>query len=418
MSKIIVIGGGPAGMFAAIAAAETSASNEVILLEKNEKLGKKLFITGKGRCNITNASDMEDLFSNVMSNAKFLYSAFYSYDNMRVIDFFEQNGLRTKVERGNRVFPVSDHSSDVIATLNRVLKEKKVKVMLHTEVGQILMQEEEDGTKTAVGVKLKDQTTLMADRVIVATGGFSYQTTGSTGDGYRFAEEAGHTITEISPALVPFYAKEEYVTRLQGLSLKNVEVRIYDGKKLLYEEFGEMLFTHFGVSGPLILSASAALKPAQTKKELAMKIDLKPAVSEEQLDKRLLREFEEAKNKQFKNAVAGLFPAKMTPIMIEVSGIDPEKKVNEVTREERHAFINLIKTFPVTLCGLRDFNEAIITKGGVKVKEIDPSTMGSKCTRQLYFCGEVLDLDAMTGGYNLQIAWSTGYLAGNSAGSI
>ena len=410
MSKIIVIGGGPAGMFAAIAAAETSASNEVILLEKNEKLGKKLFITGKGRCNITNASDMEDLFSNVMSNAKFLYSAFYSYDNMRVIDFFEQNGLRTKVERGNRVFPVSDHSSDVIATLNRVLKEKKVKVMLHTEVGQILMQEEEDGTKTAVGVKLKDQTTLMADRVIVATGGFSYQTTGSTGDGYRFAEEAGHTITEISPALVPFYAKEEYVTRLQGLSLKNVEVRIYDGKKLLYEEFGEMLFTHFGVSGPLILSASAALKPAQTKKELAMKIDLKPAVSEEQLDKRLLREFEEAKNKQF--------PAKMTPIMIEVSGIDPEKKVNEVTREERHAFISLIKAFPVTLCGLRDFNEAIITKGGVKVKEIDPSTMESKCTRQLYFCGEVLDLDAMTGGYNLQIAWSTGYLAGNSAGSI
>lgn len=418
MSKIIVIGGGPAGMFAAIAAAEASASNEVILLEKNEKLGKKLFITGKGRCNITNASDMEVLFSNVMSNAKFLYSAFYTYDNMRVIDFFERNGLHTKVERGNRVFPVSDHSSDVIATLNRVLKEKKVKIMLHTEVGQILTQEEEDGTKTAVGVELKDQTTIMADRVIIATGGFSYQTTGSTGDGYRFAEETGHTVTEISPALVPFYAKEEYVTRLQGLSLKNVEVRIYDGKKLLYEEFGEMLFTHFGVSGPLILSASAALKPAQTKKELVMKIDLKPAVSEEQLDKRLLREFEEAKNKQFKNAVAGLFPAKMTPIMIEVSGIDPEKKVNEVTKEERHTFISLIKAFPMTLCGLRDFNEAIITKGGVKVKEIDPSTMESKRTRHLYFCGEVLDLDAMTGGYNLQIAWSTGYLAGNSAGSI
>lgn len=417
MSKIIVIGGGPAGMFAAIAAAEMSASNEVILLEKNEKLGKKLFITGKGRCNITNASDMEVLFSNVMSNAKFLYSAFYSYDNMKVIDFFERNGLHTKVERGNRVFPVSDHSSDVIATLNRVLKEKKVKVMLHTEVERILTQEDTDGTKVAVGVALKDQTTLMADRVIIATGGFSYQTTGSTGDGYRFAREAGHTVTEISPALVPFYAKEGYVTRLQGLSLKNVEVRIYDGKKLLYEEFGEMLFTHFGVSGPLILSASAALKPAQTKKDLTMKIDLKPAVSEEQLDKRLLREFEEAKNKQFKNAVAGLFPAKMTPIMIEVSGINPEKKVNEVTKEERHAFIRLIKAFPMTLCGLRDFNEAIITKGGVKVKEIDPSTMESKRTRHLYFCGEVLDLDAMTGGYNLQIAWSTGYLAGNSAGS-
>lgn len=433
MSKIIVIGGGPAGMFAAIAAAEADSGNEVILLEKNEKLGKKLYITGKGRCNITNAGDMEELFSNVMTNSKFLYSAFYAYDNERVIDFFEKNGLKTKVERGNRVFPVSDHSSDVIATLQRVLKERKVKVMLHTEVETLLHTEVESAAEEktpqkrqgslenkmfqkVTGVRLSDGTDIAADKVIVATGGFSYQTTGSTGDGYRFAKELGHSVTEIRPSLVPFYTVEAYVTQLQGLSLKNVEVRIFDGKKLLYEEFGEMLFTHFGVSGPLILSASAALKPALTEKRLSMTIDLKPAISEEQLDKRLLREFEEAKNKQFKNSVGGLFPAKMIPVMIELSGIDPEKKVNEITREERLSFVKLIKAFPMTLNGLRDFNEAIITKGGIKVKEVNPSTMESKRVKNLYFCGEVLDLDAMTGGYNLQIAWSTGYLAGSSAG--
>lgn len=433
MSKIIVIGGGPAGMFAAIAAAEADSGNEVILLEKNEKLGKKLYITGKGRCNITNASDMEVLFSNVMTNAKFLYSAFYAYDNERVIDFFEKNGLKTKVERGNRVFPVSDHSSDVIATLQRVLKERKVKVMLHTEV-ETLLSTEMEGTaeetllqkrqgslekkmfQRITGVRLSDGTDVAADKVIVATGGFSYQTTGSTGDGYRFAKELGHSVTEIRPSLVPFCTVEPYVTQLQGLSLKNVEVHIYDGKKLLYEEFGEMLFTHFGVSGPLMLSASAAIKPALIEKRLTMTVDLKPAISEEQLDKRLLREFEEAKNKQFKNSVGGLFPAKMIPVMIELSGIDPEKKVNEITREERFSFVKLIKAFPMTLNGVRDFNEAIITKGGVKVKEVNPSTMESKLVKNLYFCGEVLDLDAMTGGYNLQIAWSTGYLAGSSAG--
>ena len=396
MNKIIVIGGGPAGMFAAIAAAETGS--QVILLEKNEKLGKKLFITGKGRCNITNAGDMDNLFANVMTNAKFLYSAFYSYDNQRVIDFFERNGLRTKTERGNRVFPVSDHSSDVIATLQKVLKEKKVKVMLHTQVQSLLMESSrEDAPENIVtGVKLTDGTTMPADAVIIATGGFSYQTTGSTGDGYRFA-------------------KEDYVRQMQGLSLKNVEVRILNEKKLLYQEFGEMLFTHFGVSGPLLLSASAAIKPSLTAGELSMFIDLKPALTEEQLDHRLLREFDEAKNKQFKNSIGGLFPAKMIPVMLDLSGIDPEKKVNEITKEERRHFIGLIKAFPVTLCGLRDFNEAIITKGGVKVKEVNPSTMESKLVPHLYFCGEVLDLDAMTGGYNLQIAWSTGYLAGISA---
>ena len=400
MNKIIVIGGGPAGMFAAIAAAETGS--QVILLEKNEKLGKKLFITGKGRCNITNAGDMDNLFANVMTNAKFLYSAFYSYDNQRVIDFFERNGLRTKTERGNRVFPVSDHSSDV-------LKEKKVKVMLHTQVQSLLMESSgEDAPENIVtGVKLTDGTTMPADAVIIATGGFSYQTTGSTGDGYRFAKEAGHTVTDIRPSLVPFLAKEDYVRQMQGLSLKNVEVRILNEKK--------MLFTHFGVSGPLLLSASAAIKPSLTAGELSMFIDLKPALTEEQLDHRLLREFDEAKNKQFKNSIGGFFPAKMIPVMLDLSGIDPEKKVNEITKEERRHFIGLIKAFPVTLCGLRDFNEAIITKGGVKVKEVNPSTMESKLVPHLYFCGEVLDLDAMTGGYNLQIAWSTGYLAGISA---
>lgn len=417
-------------MFAAIAAAESG--HEVTLLEKNEKLGKKLYITGKGRCNITNAGDMDTLFSNVMTNPKFLYSAFYDYDNQRVIDFFEQNGLATKVERGGRVFPVSDHSSDVIAALQRVLKEKRVTVRLYTEVKKLLTEQESgdgvteagDGTadgkpeKTAqsrvTGVKLTDGTLLPADAVILATGGFSYQTTGSTGDGYRFAREMGHTVTQIYPSLVPFYAKEAYVTEMQGLALKNVCVRIRDGKKLLYEEFGEMLFTHFGVSGPLMLSASAAIKPGRVEKELAMEIDLKPALSEEQLDGRLLREFEAAKNKQFKNSIGHLFPAKMIPVMLKLGGIDPEKKVNEINREERLAFIRRMKAFPLTLCGLRDFKEAIITRGGVNVKEVNPSTMESKLVEGLYFCGELLDLDAMTGGFNLQIAWSTGHLAGSS----
>lgn len=413
VKKIIVIGGGPAGMFAAAAAAAQGC--QVCLLERNEKLGKKLFITGKGRCNITNAGDMDDLFSNVMTNTKFLYSAFYAYDNQRVIDFFEKNGLKIKTERGNRVFPVSDHSSDVIAVLQKVLKERQVNVQLHTRVQNLVTEQGAQEERKIKGVALSDGTILQADAVIVATGGFSYQTTGSTGDGYRFAEELGHTVTEIRPSLVPFYAKEDYVRQMQGLSLKNVEVKIYNGKKLLYQEFGEMLFTHFGVSGPLMLSASAAIKPSLTEKELSMKIDLKPALTEEQLDRRLLREFEEVKNKQFKNSIGGLFPAKMIPVMLAESGIDPEKKVNEITKEERRQFIQLIKAFPVTLNGLRDFNEAIITKGGVKVKEINPSTMESKLVNGLYFCGEVLDLDAMTGGYNLQIAWSTGYLAGSSA---
>ena len=425
MSKVVVIGGGPAGMMAALAAAESG--HEVVLLEKNEKLGKKLYITGKGRCNITNSGDMENLFANVMTNAKFLYSAFYAYDNQMLMDFFKQEGLAIKIERGNRVFPVSDHSSDVINTLQRALKKAGVEVWLHTEAGNLLFEDRENFNELDKkephqiirGVQLKrglvnGEKTVIADAVIVATGGFSYQTTGSTGDGYRFARDMGHKVTEIHPSLVPFNTKEEYVKEMQGLALKNVIVRIYDGRKKLYEEFGEMLFTHFGVSGPLLLSASAMLAPKYTSKELKMEIDLKPALEEEQLDKRILKDFEESKNKQFKNSVGKLFPSKMIPVILQLSGIDPDKKVNEITKEERAAFVKLIKAFPVTLNGLRDFNEAIITKGGVKVNEVNPSTMESKIVKNLYFCGEVLDLDALTGGYNLQIAWSTGHLAGTS----
>ena len=411
MSKVIVIGGGPAGMFAAIAAAENG--HQVLLLEKNEKLGKKLFITGKGRCNITNSSDMEVLFQSVVTNRKFLYSAFYAYDNQMVIDFFEQAGLSVKNERGNRIFPVSDHSSDVIAALQRTLKKDGVEIRLFSEVRTLLYQDTPEGDRQVCGVQLSNGEKLAADDVIVATGGFSYQTTGSTGDGYRFAKEAGHTVTAICPSLVPFNVKEAYVRQMQGLSLKNVNVRIYNGKKKLYDEFGEMLFTHFGVSGPLILTASAMLKPDLTKQPLHMEIDLKPALTEEQLDKRLLKDFEEAKNRQFKNSIGRLFPAKMIPVILELSGIDPDKKVNEITKEERQQFLHLIKAFPMTLNGVRDFNEAIITKGGIKVSEVNPSTMESKLVKNLYFCGEVLDLDAVTGGFNLQIAWSTGHLAGS-----
>lgn len=407
MSKVIVIGGGPAGMMAAYAA--SCQGHAVTVLEQNEKLGKKLFITGKGRCNITNAGDMDNLFANVMSNRKFLYSAFYTFDNEQVLSFFENQGLRTKVERGNRVFPLSDHSLDVIAALNRALKSQNVDIRLHTKVQSLLIRDE-----AACGVVLSDGKTVEADDVIVATGGISYPSTGSTGDGYRMAEESGHALVECTPSLVPFETKEDWVKDLQGLSLRNVTVSIYHGKKKLFEDFGEMLFTHFGVSGPLVLSASGMIKPVQFKQELCMYIDLKPALDAEQLDKRILREFDAAMNKQFKNVIGSLMPAKMIPVVIRLSGIDPDKKVNEVSREERQHLVQLLKRLPLTINGLRGWNEAIITKGGVSVKDINPSTMESKKVSHLFFCGEVLDLDALTGGYNLQIAWSTGYLAGIS----
>ncbi len=409
MSNVIVVGGGAAGMMAAVFAARNGQN--VQLLEKNEKLGKKLFITGKGRCNITNAADIEDLFTAVISNPKFLYSGFYSFTNQQVIDFFEELGVKTKIERGERVFPVSDHSSDVIAAFSRELKLLGVSVSLHTEVRELLCEQDK-----VCGVLLTNGKKMKADAVIVATGGISYPSTGSTGDGYRFAKETGHRVTELLPSLVPMEVRQWYAKELQGLSLRNIEIRITDGKKKLYEEFGEMLFTHYGVTGPVILSASSVVGKTLRKKELTLHIDLKPALSEEQLDKRILREFDANHNKQYKNSIDSLFPAKLKPVMIELSEIEPEKKVNEITKEERQRLVHLIKDFTMTLTGLRGYNEAIITKGGVSVKEIDPGTMESKKMKGLYFAGEVLDLDAVTGGYNLQIAWSTGYLAGINAG--
>ncbi len=407
MSKVVVIGGGAAGMFASVFAARNG--NEVHLFEKNEKTGKKLFITGKGRCNITNAGDMETLFRSVVSNPKFLYSSFYGYTNEDVISFFEEIGVKTKIERGNRVFPVSDHSSDVINGLEREMKKLGVKVHLNTKVKSV--EGNEEGFR---GIVLSNGEKVTADACIVATGGCSYQPTGSTGDGYRMAESVGHTVTEVYPALVPLGIKEDFVGELQGLSLRNVEATIYDGKKEIYSDFGEMLFTHYGVSGPLMLSASSYITKKLQDREMKLVIDLKPALSEEQLNQRVLRDFEENKNKQFRNAITKLFPAKLIPVMVMLSGIDAEKKVNEVSKEERMEFVRLIKHFTLTINGTRSFREAIITQGGVKTKEVNPATMESKLVPNLYFVGEVLDLDALTGGFNLQIAWSTAYMAGSS----
>lgn len=407
-NDIIVIGGGAAGMLAALAAAKEGRN--VCLLEKNEKLGKKLFITGKGRCNVTNACDMEELFAAVVTNRKFLFSSFYGFTNEDMIELLEQGGLHLKTERGNRVFPASDKSSDVIGTLEKLLKKEGVEIHLRTEAENILT---EDGCVKGV---VAEGETWEAPCVIVTTGGMSYPSTGSTGDGYAWAKKLGHSVSALSPALVPFETAEtDTVKALQGLSLKNVEAAVYDGKKELYREFGEMLFTHFGVSGPLMLSASSFCAKAIAKHPLRLTIDLKPALSEEQLDERTLRDFGEAKNKQFKNALNHLYPLRLIPVIIERSGIDPDKKVNEITKEERRHLVEATKKLTFTLTGLRSFKEAIITQGGIEVKGVNPSTMESKYVKGLYFAGEVLDLDAVTGGFNLQIAWSTGWAAGKAA---
>lgn len=415
MKKIAVIGCGAAGMMAAAAAAENGAA--VTIYEKNEKPGKKLFITGKGRCNLTNTCDTEDFFSNVCHNAKFLYSAVYGYDKDFVMDFFEKNGCALKEERGGRVFPVSDHSSDVIRTLIHVLQELQVQIRYNSMVTKITYQ---DGAVSMITVNGKEKITV--DAVIVCTGGLSYESTGSSGDGYRFAAEAGHSIIEQTPSLVPFTVKEPWCTQLQGLSLKNVSIQMERSgddtstksrkSKIVYEGFGEMLFTHFGVSGPLILTASTCYEPGT---EMTLHLDLKPALSQEQLDKRILRDFEEGLNKQFGNILGGLFPAKLIPVIISLSGIDPEKRVNDISRQERQLLVQLTKNMTMTVTGTRGYPEAIITRGGVNVKEINASTMESKICRGLYFAGEVMDLDAVTGGFNLQIAWSTGHLAGVNA---
>ena len=408
MKKVIVIGGGAAGMLAAQAAAEAGA--RVTLLEKNEKLGKKLFITGKGRCNLTNAADMQTVMANVMSNPRFLYSAFSEFTNRDIMKRVEDNGCPLKTERGSRVFPVSDHSSDVIAALERGLRKAGVRWELGADAAEILTEE---GKVT--GVKTADGKKYAADAVILATGGLSYATTGSDGKGHKIAASLGHRVTDMYPSLVPLVVKEQGAAEMQGLSLKNIEIAVYDGKKEKYREFGEMLFTHLRVSEPLILSASAVICPLLRKKELKLCIDLKPALTEEQLDQRILRAFSENLNRELRKSLSALLPAKMIPEVIAQSGIAPERRVHDITREERAALVRALKKLTFTLIGLRGYNEAVITKGGVSVKEVNPSTMESKKVQGLYFAGELLDLDAMTGGFNLQIAWSTGYLAGKSA---
>lgn len=406
MNEVVIIGGGAAGMMASIFAARNG--KKVTLIEQNEKLGKKLFITGKGRCNFTNACDTEDLFQNVVTNPKFLYSAFYSFSNLMVMDFFDEIGLSYKVERGNRVFPVSDHSSDVIKVFEREMKKYGVDICLNTKVSSIIIED-----NVCKGVSLKGGKSIYADSVIVATGGVSYPRTGASGDGYKFAKTAGHSIVDVQPSLVPFELSDPCCKELMGISLKNVSATIYaDGKKI-YSDFGEMLFTHFGVSGPIIIKASAYIHKYLDKK-LSLTIDLKPALDEKKLDERLVKDFNIFINKQLKNGLDKLLLRSLIPVIIEKSGLDGDKKINELTKEERHKLLMTIKNVPFEITGLRGWDEAIITKGGIKVKEVDPGTMESKLTKGLYFAGEILDLDALTGGFNLQIAWSTGYLAGIS----
>lgn len=412
MNTVLIVGGGAAGMLAGIAAAMKGST--VHIFEKNEKLGKKIYITGKGRCNVTNACDTEELFGNVVTNSKFLYSSFYGFTNFDMMELLETLGCPLKTERGNRVFPESDKASDVIKALTNRLMELGVTVHYKNKTEKLLMDQ-----GTVKGIVVSDSSgkkSYYGDRVIIACGGCSYQATGSTGDGYELAKEAGHTMTSLSPALVPFVVEEPVIKELQGLSLRNVEASVMKGSKVIYREFGEMLFTHYGVSGPVLLSASSYAAKELRKGPLTLSIDLKPALTEEQLDARILRDFEAAMNKQFKNALGGLYPAKLIPVIIDFSGISPEKKVNEITREERQSLIRVTKAFTMTLTALRGYNEAIITQGGVSVKEINPSTLESKLIPGLYFAGEVLDLDAVTGGFNLQIAWSTGWAAGSAAG--
>lgn len=434
MSKVIVIGGGAAGMMAAIWAARNN-NNNVILIEQNEKLGKKLFITGKGRCNFTNACDMEDFFGNVVSNPKFMYSSFYSFSNQQVMDFFWELGLKYKIERGNRVFPASDHSSDVIKALEKEIRRLNVDIKLNTRVNRLII---DNGNVSGVELSNKKDNkntknhNLTADKIIVATGGVSYPRTGASDSGYRFAEGVGHNIIKTQPSLVPFEVKEKWCGDLMGVALKNVGLTVYvqpdksntrkgEGKnitsvgeyKKIFEDFGEMLFTHFGVSGPMILKASAYIHK-YLGQDIILSIDLKPTLSEKQLDERILRDFNIYKNRQLSNGLDKLLLKALIPVIINVSGLDGDKKISEISKEERRILGGTIKRLPLHVSGLRDWDEAIITKGGVNVKEIDPGTMESKKVKGLYFAGEVLDLDALTGGFNLQIAWSTGYMAGVS----
>ncbi len=403
--KTIIVGGGPAGMAAAIAA--SNCGNQTVLYEKNEKLGKKLFISGKGRCNLTNASDMKTVMDNVVSNPRFMYSAFGRFSNDDIVSLIESQGCPTKVERGNRIFPVSDRSSDVIKALEKKLRECHVQIKLNEEVKGLLIQD-----KVCRGIKLASGESDFADRIIIATGALSYPVTGSTGDGFRWAIYAGHTVVDTVPALVPLVTKEN-VSDMMGLSLKNVRATILDGSKELYSEFGEMLFTHFGVSGPLMLSASSYITRKLRMHSLTLSIDLKPALDEATLDARLLKDFGKNINKTLRNSLGELLPSGLINEVVRQSHISPDKRVNEITRQERTQLLTALKSLTFTITGTRGWNEAIITQGGVSTKEINPKTMESKLVKNLYFAGEVLDVDALTGGYNLQIAWSTGWSAGS-----
>lgn len=400
--KVAVIGGGPAGIIAAGAAAERG--HDVLLFEKNEQLGKKLFITGKGRCNITNAAPVEEFFDNIVTNRNFLYSSLYTFDNNAIIDLLGRYGLSTKVERGNRVFPKSDKSSDVIKAFKRYLDQVGVDIRLNSEVSHIKY----DGESFTVFIKNGGEFTF--DRLVVTTGGKSYPATGSTGDGYLFAKSVGHTITELRPSLVPIELSDSWVKELMGLSLKNVSLTAYQGKKEVHSEFGEMVFTHYGISGPIVLSMSNYVNDIRS--DLRLTLDLKPALDEEKLDARIIRDFNQFSNKQLKNALNDLLPQRLIPWVIEASGIYPDKVVHQITKEERESLVTALKNFPLHFKGFRPIDEGIVTSGGVNVKEINPSTMESKIIPGLFFAGEIIDVDALTGGYNLQIAYSTGYLAG------
>ena len=411
--KVIVIGGGPAGMMSAISSAENG--NDVTIIEKMQSLGRKLLITGKGRCNITSSLDMDEFIKNIPGNGMFLYSAFKNYTNQDIIKLLKEEGLEVKEERGNRIFPVTDKSLDVLKCFEKKLKSLNVNIILNTKVKEILVED-----NIVKGVKTEKEI-INADKVILATGGKSYPLTGSTGDGYVMAQKLGHTITKINPSLVPLETfDKETCKNLQGLSLKNVKIELIDKNKnkVIYEDFGEMLFTHFGVSGPTILSSSAHLvryKNIQqlfNENKISLKIDFKPALSEEKLNDRILRDFNEEKNKMFRNSLDKLLPQKLIPIIIKISGIEPNKKVNEITKIERKNLVKLLKNFEITIKGFRTIDEAIITSGGIKIKEINPKTMESKIIKGLYFAGEIIDVDAYTGGFNLQIAYSTGYTAG------
>ncbi|MBP3469077.1 MAG: NAD(P)/FAD-dependent oxidoreductase [Lachnospiraceae bacterium] len=415
MKKVIVVGGGAAGMMAAYAAAQNG--HRVTLLERNEKLGKKIYITGKGRCNVTNAGDTTEFFDSVVSNPKFLYSSIYGFDANAVMDFFERNGCPLKIERGDRVFPVSDHSSDIIRCLEQTLIRQHVMIKKNTMAKKLLVNSAEEicGVEAMTSGE-KGAIAYDADAVVLATGGKSYPVTGSDGNMHNLLENLGHKIIPMRPGLVPLETEGELCRQMQGLSLKNVSLTLLSGNKTIYEGFGEMLFTHFGLSGPLVLSAASYLN-ARTQKagqKCTAVIDLKPSLTYEQLDKRILRDFEKFHKKQFKNSLGELLPAKMIPLIPEMTGIPAEKPVNEITREERRSLLEVLKGMTIPVTGTRDFNEAIITIGGVDTHEVNPSTMESKKIPGLYLCGEMLDVDALTGGYNLQIAWSTGYLAGCS----